>query len=225
MTFQETVAQGGGVARIVEIGIKETHAVEHCILLEEITHRLNNELASAIGYINMTAMRSASVDVKETLAGVAAHFHEVANVLRALQMPAGDHTIDASEFLRNLCRSITRAKLQYRDIELTFRATELELDAKRCWKLGMIVSELITNAARHAFSEGGGRIGIDLACRNGVIECTVVDNGTAPSTARPGTGSKIVRALADDLQGRVESAFGRSGTVVKLQIPLSTRSF
>jgi len=99
MTFQETVAQGRGVARIVEIGIKEAQAVEHCILLEEITHRLNNELASAIGYINMTAMRSASVDVKETLAGVAAHFHEVANVLRALQMPAGDHTIDASEFL------------------------------------------------------------------------------------------------------------------------------
>lgn len=224
MTIRETIAQGGRGTRIVEIGIKEAQAVEHCILLEEVTHRLNNELASAIGYINMTATRSASVEVKETLAGIAAHFHEVANVLRALQMPAGDHMMDASEFLSNLCRSISRAKLQYRDIELTFRSTMLELDAKRCWKLGMMVSELITNAARHAFSEGGGRIGVDLGCRNGIVECTVVDNGTALPTARPGTGSKIVRALADDLQGCVESEFGRFGTIVKLQIPLSRRS-
>jgi two-component sensor histidine kinase len=90
------------------------------LLLRELTHRINNELASTIGFVRLTAAQSESEDVKVALAGVIEHIHDFAGVYRALQRPAGNGPVDAAGYLRGLCQSISRAKLQHRGIELTF---------------------------------------------------------------------------------------------------------
>src|SRR5438128_12455307 len=45
----------------------------------------------------------------------------------------------------------------FRLLERTF-----QMNSERCWRLGLIVSELITNAERHAFRNGGGLIRVEL---------------------------------------------------------------
>lgn len=135
-------------------------------------------------------------------------------------MPSDNHLIDASTYLRQLCQSISQAKLQYRGIELLFREFPLKLGATRCWRMGMIISELIANAARHAFQDAGGRIVVELSSCGGLVECIVTDSGSPPENARPGQGSKIVRALAGDLNGSIEHLFGSRGTMVTLSFPL-----
>ena len=76
-------------------------------------------------------------------------------VKRWLEMPAQDTHIDASAHLRRLCQSISRSRL---DIELVFEQRPLQMNSERCWRLSMIVFELITNSTRYAFGEGGGTI-------------------------------------------------------------------
>jgi two-component sensor histidine kinase len=202
-----------------EMGISEGAPNGGAILLEEITHRINNDIASTIAFIELTAARSANEDVKLALAEVAQHIHEFANVQRALRVPNGNHPINASEYLRRLCRSISLANLQYRDIELLFCETPVELGALSCWRMGMIVSELITNAARHAFIGRGGQITVELSCRSDRVECTVSDTGRASEDARPGHGSRIVSELAGDLRGRLHRVSGMQGTSVRLSFP------
>jgi len=192
---------------------------EH-LLLRELTHRINNELAATVGFVRLSAARSGDDDVKVALAGVMQHITDSARIYRALQMPADDDRIDAAAYLGELCRSISRAKLQHKRIELVFRECPLQLNALRCWRLGMIVFELITNASRHAFRVDGGKIQVELLNYETIVECAVTDNGAGSENIRPGQGMKIIRSLVADLRGTIDYRSGTIGTGVILSFPL-----
>jgi two-component sensor histidine kinase len=192
---------------------------EH-LLLRELTHRINNELAATIGFVNLSAARSGDENVKVALAGVIQHLTDSARIYRALQIPADDVWIDATAYLRDLCESISRTRLQYKSIELVFMECPLKLKASRCWRLGMIVSELITNASRHAFRDNGGTIQVELLNRGTFVECIVIDNGAGSENIRPGQGMKIIRSLLVDLRGTIDQRSGTRGTSVILSFPL-----
>jgi two-component sensor histidine kinase len=189
------------------------------LLLRELTHRINNELAATIGFVSFTAARSSNDDVKIALAAVTEHIHDFARIYRALQMPATDIWIDSAVYLRDLCQCISRAKLHHRGIELVFVECPLTLSALRCWRLGMIVSELITNACRHAFRESGGRIQVELFERDAFVECAVTDNGSGLENIEPGQGMKIIRSLVHDLHGTIDHRSGTIGTRAVLCFP------
>jgi two-component sensor histidine kinase len=208
--------------REIHDGVKsyEGHRGDGQLLLQELTHRINNELASTVGIVTSMATHSDNDDVKVALAGVIEHILDFSRIYRALQMPTTDQWVDAAEYLRELCQSISIAKLQYKKIELIFLESSLQLNAFRCWRMGMIVSELVTNAARHAFYGGGGRIQVALSNRGALVECSVTDSGSVHGDFRPGQGSKIVQSLARDLNGRVRYRFGVTGTIATLSFPL-----
>jgi two-component sensor histidine kinase len=72
-------------------------------LLREITHRVNNEFASAIQVVCFAAAKTRGNKVKAALTHVMEKLHNYARVHRALQMPANNDCIDASAYLRELC--------------------------------------------------------------------------------------------------------------------------
>jgi two-component sensor histidine kinase len=189
------------------------------LLVREMAHRINNEYASAISLVSLTAARTNNEEVKLALAGVVDHLHSYARVHRALQMPLQIESVNASEYMRSLCQSISQSKLGHRGIELIYVESPVELSSERCWKLGMIVSELVTNAARHAFGEGGGTIWVELSTIGAFIECRVIDNGAVRGQIRPGQGTKIIGALARGLDGEVTQIFGPNGTTSTLVFP------
>ena len=191
------------------------------LLLREITHRVNNEFASAIQVVSVAAARSGDRNVKAALTGVMEQLLNYARVHHALQMPANNDCIDASAYLRELCGSISRSKLQSRNIELVLVERPFQISSERCWLMGMIVSELITNAVRHAFDQHGGTIRVECRTFAGYVECRVSDNGSA-STAdvRPGTGLKIIEALAQALGADFQFDLGEDGSAAALMFPI-----
>jgi two-component sensor histidine kinase len=204
----------------IELSASEEPLFGEHLLLQELQHRINNELAATLGFIRMSAAQSDNDDVKVALDGVMQQVIDSARIYRALQMPTTDDWIDAVQYLQRLCQSISRAKLQHRNIVLVFIETPLQLNASRCWRLGMIVSELIANASRHAFRDGGGKIQVELSNRGTFVECTVTDNGSGSENVRPGQGMKIIRSLVTDLRGTIDHRSGTKGTSVILAFPL-----
>lgn len=191
------------------------------LLLREITHRINNEFASAIQVVSFTAARSSDRNVKAALAGVMEQLHNFARVHHALQMPASDDCIDAAAYLRSLCDSISRSKLQSRNVELVLVELPFQMSSERCWMMGMIVAELITNAVRHAFDGRGGTIEVECRRSGAFVECRVSDNGSASSAdVRPGSGLKIIGALAQGLGASFKFNFGEDGSQAVLIIPV-----
>jgi two-component sensor histidine kinase len=190
------------------------------LLLQEMMHRINNELTSTIGIISCEAERSNNSGVKVALAKVIEHLYDHARVYRALQMPTRNRWIDAAAYLRELCQSISRAKLQYNGVELVLLEHPLQLSAVRCWRLGLIVAELITNASRHAFAEAGGTIRVELKRRGTSVECRVADDGSGPENIRPGQGLGIIQQLVRGLDGRIDQRFGAKGALAIVSFPI-----
>lgn len=189
------------------------------VLLHELIHRINNEFSSLIGAVSRTAARSVNHDVKVALAHIIELLSHYAELHRALQMPANNAYIDASAYLENLCLSISRSKLIGMRIDLVLTASPLRLPSERCWRLGMIVYELVTNAARHGFGNGNGQIRVELSRAGKFIECRVVDDGSAPANVQQGRGLKIVDELVKGLDGRLDQRIGQGGSLSILTLP------
>jgi two-component sensor histidine kinase len=203
------------------------HSLEERLLLQEITHRVNNEFASMIQVVSSKAAKSPDCNVKAVLAGVMEQLHNYARVHHALQMPTSNDRIDASEYLRDLCRSISQSKLESQDIELLLvEEKPFMMPSGHCWTLGMIVVELITNAVRHAFHQRiGGTIQVECRASREFVECRVSDNGSASSEeARPGSGLKIIDALAKTLGAGLRFNFAENGSEAIVVFPLEHES-
>jgi two-component sensor histidine kinase len=89
-------------------------------------------------------LQSDSVAVKAALLDVVDFLQLWADVHRALHMPDRGRLTDAARYLQQLCFSITKYRLDRLAIRVLFSSDNLRLGGERCWKLGLIVSELLT---------------------------------------------------------------------------------
>src|SRR5260370_41400144 len=100
---------------------------------------------------------------------------------------------DAAMYPQQLCFSITKWRLDRLAISVLFSADDLRLEGERWWKLGLIVSELLTNVARHAqFDARHPEVRVELMLARHVVKCGVSDNGSAPESIRRGRGLDIL---------------------------------
>jgi two-component sensor histidine kinase len=197
----------------------QTACPDGALLMRELSHRINNEFTSAIGVISLAAARSGSSEVKAALSDVSDRLHRYADVHRALQMPEYQTYINAALYLQQLCLSISRSRLKPNNIKLILAVRPLSIPSDRCWRLGMIVYELITNSARHAFRGTEGKVLVELHSAGNFVECRVSDDGKSPRQIQRGRGLSIIHELAKHLDGRLEQSFGMDGSSSLLIFP------
>jgi two-component sensor histidine kinase len=192
------------------------------LLLRELDHRIKNELMSAICAVSAKAVQSDSVVAKVALLDVVEFLHKWADVHRALHMPDHGRLTDATRYLQQLCFAITKYRLDCLAIRVFYSADDLRLEGERCWKLGLIVSELLTNVARHVkFDAKHPELRVRLMLAGNVVKCGVSDNGSATEPIRRGRGLTIVGELASSLGGRVHTSCAAGGSSVLLTFPLT----
>jgi two-component sensor histidine kinase len=192
------------------------------LLLRELDHRIKNELSSAICVISIKAVQSDSAAVKAALLDVVDLLHQWADVHRALHVPDHGRLTCATRYLQQLCFSITKYRLKCPAIRVLFSADDLRLEGERCWKLGLIVSELLTNVARHVqFDAKHPEVRVKLMLAGNIVKCAVSDNGSAAEPIRRGRGLTIIGELASSLGGRVHTSCAADGSSFLLTFPLT----
>jgi two-component sensor histidine kinase len=199
-------------------------ALQGRTLLDELNHRIKNELASLINLVSFKAIWTDNVDTKEELSNVVDLLHHHVEVHSLLTMPDRDGVVDAGEELRKLGLAMSRCKLDRMNIHLLLSADTLPLESKRCWRVALAVYELVTNAVRHACFDGrDGDIKIKLMRAGSWVNCRVSDNGMGLGRIKPGRGLRIVGDLAKSLGGRIDHTFGTTWTSFALDFPLTQR--
>jgi two-component sensor histidine kinase len=192
------------------------------LLLRELNHRINSELTCVICAVSTKAVQTDSVAVKVALLDVVDLLHQCADVHRALHIPVQGRLTDAARYLQQLCLSVTKYRLDRLAIRVLFSADDLRLEGERCWKLGLMVSELLTNVARHAqFDARDPELRVELMLAGSVVKCRVSDNGSAPEPVRRGRGLTIIGELAGSLGGRVHTFCAAEGSSFLLTFPLT----
>lgn len=188
-------------------------------LVEEISHRVVNEYTEAIAILSLAASRGhAPADL--ALARTANRLRAYAESHRALLTPVANCPIDLGAHIGKLCASLSRASLEERGIRLNLSVDEIWIDSTLCWRVGLIVSELIRNAVRHGLHDRSGTIGVDIRRDALRVQCTVSDDGCAATNPTEGRGRRLVRAIATELQGSISWRFTTSGTIVNFEFPL-----
>jgi two-component sensor histidine kinase len=191
------------------------------LLLSELVHRLSNDLAAAVGLIDLASLRARTIESRRTLEAVRASLVNFARVHQALQAPQLRTRMDARPYLRRLCDAICAAKLQQRGINLHYAGRIVSIDSEKCWKLGLILFELITNSAKHAFPKATGTIKVEVYCVERTVRCRVEDDGSSPDPrGEPGTGLSIVNALVRELGGTFHQRIGCGGSTSTVIFPL-----
>jgi two-component sensor histidine kinase len=200
----------------------ETRAtvVAPLLLVEEINHRVANEYAIAIASIGLEAARIVDAEARAALRRVAAKLGAFAEAHRALESPSSNGEMSLGDHLDRLCAAISDAALRDRGVKLILLEDEILLAPERCWRVGLIVAELITNAVRHGFGGAGGMIVIEVRRHGAEVSCQVADNGGSLPNPPASRGRQVVEALAGELGGEVSWRFGPDGVTANLNFPL-----
>jgi len=188
------------------------------LLLQELTHRVDGEFSAAIRILSSAAALTHSDETRRTLVAVQARLENFARVHHVLQAPEIQTDVDGCSYLQQLCVAISLSKLECLGIKLEVLDRECPIDSEQCWRLGIIVAELVATAARRSFVSSPGRISVDITRRGALIRCRVEDNGVARAD-EGNRGARIVDALARELHGAVEQHQRREGCVATVIFP------
>jgi two-component sensor histidine kinase len=108
---------------------------------------------------------------------------------------------------------------------LDARVEAIEVPTDIALPLALIVTELVTNAQKHAYDEGApGVIAMALERTAGGLRLSVEDDGhgLAPG-AGGGFGTALVEALVQQVQGELVHAPRQRGTRIEITVPLTRR--
>lgn len=195
-------------------------------LLAEVNHRVANslQLVSAMvrlqaGALNDPAARAALEDTQRRISAIA-------QVHRRLYTGGDVEQVDMREYLTTLVDELAETwSTVDRPRALRLVAEPIRLPTDRAVSLGVIVTELVSNACKYAYPSGSGEVRIALH-REGedVFLLAVEDDGVGMSgTISPGgtgVGTKLIRAMAQSLQSTIEYDPAHRGTRAILRAAL-----
>jgi two-component sensor histidine kinase len=197
--------------------ISEAISLQPLHLVDEISHRVVHEYTEAICALGQAAMAAHDIQAQLALTSAATRLRAQVEAHRALRAPAIDGPMDLADYIGQVCACLARAPLAENGMRLRVTADEVWLDAGRCWRVGLIVAELVRNAARYGLSGGAGAIWVMVEAAAGRVRCSVCDDGAGSPDVRPGRGRGLVRALAADLSGSVTWGFAPNGCCAVLE--------
>jgi two-component sensor histidine kinase len=208
-------------ARLAE-RLKDDLLREKALLLQEIQHRVANSLQIIASVLMLSARRVASAETRSHLFDAHSRVMSVATLQQQLAAASlGD--VELRPYLRDLCASIGASMIPDRaTMTLTVEADESVATPDVSVSLGLIVTELVINALKHAFPEGrGGTIVVSYRSQDAGWTLSVRDDGIGLQggevPVRAGLGTSIVEALAKQLHAKVTTANASPGARVSIE--------
>ena len=195
-------------------------------LLGEVNHRVANSLQLVSAMVGMQAAALTDLAAREALEDTQARIRAIGQVHRRLYSGSDVASVDMQEYLRALVGELEETwSTDATPRALSLHADPIRLATDRAVSLGVIVTELVTNACKYAYPDRPGEVRVALT-RAGEDEFTlaVEDDGCGiiPGAGPRGTGlgGKLIRAMAQSLQSAVEYDTAHRGCRATLTAPI-----
>ena len=212
-------------ASLEQVVIERTKALaERDLLLREVYHRVKNNLQVVDGMLLMRAVKITDPEAREAFSELRSRVFALGLVHQQLMESDDLKTFDIEPFLKELLANIMGGAAPA-GIKLKVEACPLVVDLDFAVPLGLLVTEMVTNSLKHAFSNGEGEIAVTLRSETGErVNLTVADNGQshAPeleAAPKAGAGTNIIRKLVTQLSGEM-TVRRDGGTTADVVMPL-----
>src|SRR5687768_582216 len=198
--------------------VREKH-----VLLQELQHRVANSLQIIASVLMQSARRVQSEETRLHLQNAHSRVMSIATLQKQLAVTQLK-SVELRTYLADLCRSISASMIddpQRLTLEAIVDDTATNSDVSV--SMGLIVTELVINAIKHAFPDQttGGKITVAFAANESDWLLSVSDNGAGmpggKSPGKPGLGTGIVEALSKQLDASLTVLEANPGTRVEVR--------
>ncbi|HEX3364202.1 sensor histidine kinase [Phenylobacterium sp.] len=195
-------------------------AIENQALMEEIKHRVANSLQIIASVLMQNARSAQSEEARNQLRDAHARVMSIADLQHQLA-GATTGTVALRTYLTKLCATIAASMIPDPNrLSLEVVAEDVTVDGGVSLSIGLVVTELVINALKHAFTDDrAGKITVDYQTEGPMWTLSVADTGVGMPSGPPATsglGTSIIQALARQLGARVDLDDMNPGTKVSL---------
>jgi PAS domain S-box-containing protein len=196
------------------------------VLLQEVHHRVKNNMAIISSLLQLQAKRIKDETVRDLLTESRNRIHSLALIHEKLYRSEDFSKIDIEEYVRSLTNSLLASyKIKRGEITLERNIEDISLSIDKLIPCGLIINELVTNSIKHAFRNGDkGVIRVELkAGDSNLATLAVIDNGRGLPEGMdiygsPTLGLQLVTSLAGQLRGELSyDATGGSSFRIKFK--------
>ncbi|TGM60373.1 PAS domain-containing sensor histidine kinase [Leptospira vanthielii] len=199
------------ITRTIESEERVTQLLqEKELLLQEVHHRIKNNLFSVFSLLKMQASFSQDPHLKEQFDEAAGRLRSMMALYDRLYRSKNPNEINLKEYIPNLVRQILST--YPKDISFDFSADTLMIvKPDIANNLGIILNELICNSMKHSFQQKDvGKIKIQIGIDDHQIQFLYSDNGEplpdsySLENLETGFGIKLMNLLVQQLKGKVK---------------------
>ncbi|UTH72815.1 sensor histidine kinase [Chromobacterium sp. IIBBL 290-4] len=202
---------------------------EKTTLLNEVHHRVKNNLQVIISLLNMQTHYVREESARQALQESQTRVRSMALIHQLLYERHDFSKVDLGEYLQRfnqLMMSSYGLQAGRLRVELIAPAGEVCIELQRATPCGLLINELLTNAIKHAYPEGQGTIWLRLEREDDKhARLTVADHGVGmPKPAREGAtsslGLQLVPMLAEQMGATLEISDNAPGVSIEARFAI-----
>ena len=224
-----------GFAGLLGIAIERQHADAElkealdyqAMLTREMSHRVKNSLASVVGLLRVQGRNAESEDVRNALKDAASRITTIAQVHDHLWRSTRIGFVDIADFAGELCRKLQETVAH----KISCAFDPLMISADKAIPLGLLINEIVTNSAKHAYPDGSGDIRVSGARHGTDLRVQISDQGVGLPAEfdidqpRASLGFKVIKSLIAQLEGRIAvTSNSPKGVMIQLDVPLDEKT-
>jgi PAS domain S-box-containing protein len=195
---------------------------EREMLVVEVNHRAKNSLFIAASLLGIQGRRQPDLAVRALFEEARDRLNAMARVHDLLSKSEKVQHVDVSLYVADLCEALRPITGETDRVSLRAEIDEgILVDADTAVPLGIVLTELITNAVKYAFPAPRSGTILVRAHRSqpGLVELAVQDDGVGMSSLREGSlGYSLVRSLVQQIQGEIDVR-NEAGLTVTISFP------
>jgi two-component sensor histidine kinase len=195
------------------------------MLTNEISHRIKNNLQIVVALIG-NEIRRTPVEFARGYVAMEARIAAIAELYALISQSGQVHAVLLDAYLREIAKTMSASLLEPSSgIGIDVIAQPVEIESDRAVPFGLLVNELGTNAVKHAFPDGAGRVTLSIEQVADQVVLTVADTGVGMAVGRASGatgahGSDYVAIFVRQLGGTMTLESGAVGTTVRVEFPL-----
>ena len=183
---------------------------EREVMLQEIHHRVKNNLQVVSSLLSLQLRRLAPGDARDALEDCQRRVTTIALIHEQLYQARDFSRVGFREYVRALVSNVFRTAATSSSVRLELAIEDIALDVGLAIPCALVLNELVTNALKHAFGDsGGGTVRVSLCRRGSFLELEVSDDGAGLPAGfniqqTTSLGLQVVTTLAQQLGATLE---------------------
>lgn len=202
---------------------QKNERLEHLVtekewLLKEVHHRVKNNLQTIMSLLELQ-LDTVSKDAQFAIQTSQNRIYTTSLLHQKLYRSENLSSVNMQVYLTELIQHLRDTYGVNNDILFTTNIAPVELDVTQGVPIGLIVNEVVTNSLKYAFNQEVEQpvIIVSLTMSGDIADLLIADNGTgflSVNDDNPGLGLKLVKGLAQDIDGHISITADNGASVL-----------